>query len=153
MDISFMLDQTKIRNGDALLQYYVFSDTFRRYKYLNLSFFTSGNINWEKVFNVEPRAYTEINLGEGNMCEAQTKNPPLRASRGGGQNLNRKFKTFGILDTLKVHIVQLTYKDYFISPSNQTSRLNIKLDKNIKNNQIMKSTFKRFQFKIRKSFS
>ena len=43
----------------------------------------------------------------------------------GGQNLNRKFKKFGFLDTLKVHIhytVQLPYKDYFISPSNKTSR-------------------------------
>ena len=29
---------------------------------------------------------------------------PGRASRGGGHNLNRKFKTFGFLDTLKVHI-------------------------------------------------
>ena len=31
-------------------------------------------------------AYTELNLG------------------GGGQNMNRKFKTFGTLDPLKVHI-------------------------------------------------
>ena len=31
--------------------------------------------------------------------------PPLKASRGGGgQNLNREFKTFGFLDTIKVNI-------------------------------------------------
>ena len=52
--------------------------------------------------------------------------PPLRALKG-RYNLNRKFKTFGFLDTLKVHIyykytVQLPCKDYFISPSNKTSR-------------------------------
>ena len=29
--------------------------------------------------------------------------PTLRASRGWGQNLNHKFKTFGFLDSLKVN--------------------------------------------------
>ena len=49
--------------------------------------------------------------------------PPLELL--GGHNLNHKFKTFGFLDTLKVHIhytVQLPCKYYFISPSNKTSR-------------------------------
>ena len=47
---------------------------------------------------------------------------------GGRQNFNCKFKTFGFLDTLKVHTKQYTYtvqlpcKYYFISPSNKTSR-------------------------------
>ena len=39
--------------------------------------------------------------------------------------MNCKFKTFGFLDTIKVHnthTVQLPYKYYFISPSNKTSR-------------------------------
>ena len=30
--------------------------------------------------------------------------PPRSSYRGGGKNLNCKFKTFGLLDTLKVHI-------------------------------------------------
>ena len=56
--------------------------------------------------------------------------PPPKSFGGGGQNLNRKLKTFGFLNTLKVHIhftVQLPYKDDFISPSNKTSRKNSKL--------------------------
>ena len=51
--------------------------------------------------------------------------PPLRASKG-RYNLNRKFKTFGFLDTLKVHIyykytVQLPYIG-LLYPANKTSR-------------------------------
>ena len=39
------------------------------------------------------------------MPEAKKKfAPPPGAPRGGGQTLNCKFKTFGFLDTLKVHI-------------------------------------------------
>ena len=52
--------------------------------------------------------YTEINLGG-----------PLRAPRGGGQNLKRKFKTVGFLDTLKVHI-QSNYLTSTTSSPNQT---------------------------------
>ena len=72
-------------------------------------------INW---------AYTEINVGRGSKICAKPNIffvPPLRASREGGQNLNCKFKTFGFLDTLKVH-VQLPFKDYLISPWDKTSR-------------------------------
>ena len=41
------------------------------------------------------------------MHEAQFFVSPFRASRGGAANLNCKFKTFGFLDTLKVHIHSL----------------------------------------------
>ena len=39
----------------------------------------------------------------GKIYAKREKNfaPPPRASRGGGANLNRKFKTFDFLDTLK----------------------------------------------------
>jgi len=46
---------------------------------------------------IKSRAYTEINLGRGEIFF------PLGAP-GGGQHLKYKFKTFGLLDTLKVHI-------------------------------------------------
>ena len=71
-------------------------------------------------------AYTETNVEGPNMRVAPNIFlPPPRSSWGRGQNLNCKFKTFGFLDTLKVHIVhtvQLPYKYYLISPSNKTSR-------------------------------
>ena len=66
------------------------------------------------------------------MCYGVGKGVYSNKARGGEANctrsakkkLNRKFKTFCFLDTW-VHIhytVQLTYKDYFISPSNKASR-------------------------------
>ena len=51
------------------------------------------------------RAKTKINLG-GEICAKRKKcflPPPLEAP-GGGQNANCKFKTFGLLNTLKVQI-------------------------------------------------
>ena len=60
-------------------------------------FFTGGS----------PRAYTEINLGGGKICVKR---------KGGGQNLNRKFKTLGFLDTLKVHIQSNYLTDTTFSP-------------------------------------
>ena len=51
----------------------------------------------------------EINLEEGVKYPRSAK----KIAFGGGQNLNRKFKTFGFLDSLEVHIhytVQLSYK-------------------------------------------
>ena len=74
------------------------------------------------IFHSLSRAYTQINLGGGVKYFFA---PSPWSSLGGGQNLNRKFKTFGFLNTLKVHIhntVQLPYKDYFISSSNKTVR-------------------------------
>ena len=44
--------------------------------------------------------------GAANMCEAQKSSPPPRIPDGGGQNLNCKFKTFGFIDTLKLHKLQ-----------------------------------------------
>ena len=77
--------------------------------------------------------------GEQNMRKAQHfLCPPLRASREGGQNLNCKFKTFGFLDTLKVH-VQLPFKDYLISPWDKTRR---------KKQQINLFNTLQFQFQI-----
>ena len=49
--------------------------------------------------SLQPRAYTEINVGGGKIC-AKRKNffcPPLGAPRG-GQNSNCKFITLGFLD-------------------------------------------------------
>ena len=53
------------------------------------------------------RAKTKINLG-GEICAKRKKcflppRPPPRSSWG-GQNANCKFKTFGLLNTLKVQI-------------------------------------------------
>ena len=45
------------------------------------------------IFHSLSRAYTVINLGGG-----QTFFLPPPKSLGGGQNLNRKFKTFGLLE-------------------------------------------------------
>ena len=55
------------------------------------------------------------------------------------QNLNCKFKKFGFLETLKIHIhflVQLPCKDYFISPSNKYR----------KNSKLMLMLFFSFRF-------
>ena len=56
------------------------------------------------------------------MCEAQKmfSAPPLEAP-GGGQNANCKFKTFGLLNTLKVQI-QSSYFTSTTLSSNKTSR-------------------------------
>ena len=43
---------------------------------------------------------------------------------GGGQNLNCKFKTFGFIDTLKLHKLQANTLQYCISLSNKTRRKN-----------------------------
>ena len=41
--------------------------------------------------------------GGGKYAQSANKNfdPPLKSFQGGGQNLNRKFKTFDFLDTLQ----------------------------------------------------
>ena len=51
--------------------------------------------------------YRNKSRGRQDMREAQG---------GGGQNLNRKFKTLGFLDTLKVHIQSNYLTDTTFSP-------------------------------------
>ena len=49
------------------------------------------------------------------MREAQNKCLPLLgAPKGGGQNLNCKFKTFGFLDTVKVHTNYHTSTTFYL---------------------------------------
>ena len=67
--------------------------------------------------HLKSRAYTEIIVGGGEICAKRTfflpPSPPS-SSWGGGQNLNCKLKTFGFLDTLKVHI-QFNYLASIVS--------------------------------------
>ena len=60
-----------------------------------------------------PRAYTEIDLGGGQIFVC----PPLEAPKG-GQNLNCKFKTFKA-----THAVQLPYKYYTLSDISLQTKL------------------------------
>ena len=74
------------------------------------------NLNIQLSVVKRSRAYTEINVeGAKNYFP-----PPKSFYGGGGGNLNRKFITFGFLDTLKVLYSPIT-KDYFISTSDKTS--------------------------------
>ena len=90
--------------------------------YIDIASETLKNIYWirQNLYTCSPaRAFTEINVGGG------WRNPPHLGTPKRGQNLNFKFKTFGFLDTSKIHMshtVQLPYKYYFISPSNKTGR-------------------------------
>ena len=59
------------------------------------------------------------------ICVKRKKSPPPPgAPMGGGQNLNCKFKTFGFIDTLKLHKLQANTLQYCISLSNKTRRKN-----------------------------
>ena len=49
------------------------------------------------------QALTHKLLKEPFIFCMQCKGVYRKKSMGGGQNLNRKFKTFGFLDTVKVH--------------------------------------------------
>ena len=76
-------------------------------------------------------AYRNKSGGGGKICPNRNFFCPPPLELLGGHNLNHKFKTFGFLDNLKVHIhytVQLPYKDYFISPSNKTSKKTQKIN-------------------------